>query len=188
MNREHHTLRRPDGRSVTIVEGDITAEDVDAIVNAANEQLAHGGGVAGAIAARGGETVREESRRWVQENGRVPTGGAAITSGGNLRARYVIHAVGPVWNGGSSDEERLLESAVTNALALADNNGIRSISLPAISTGIFGYPRRLAVPAILGAIVRYLDEHPDSSLNSVRICDMSGETIALFVEQAGGKE
>src|SRR3989475_11058973 len=101
MNKNHHTHARPDGHTLCVIEGDITEQDVDAIVNAANEMLAHGGGVAGAIASKGGSQITAESRRWVEQHGRVPTGSAAITGGGNLKARYVIHAVGPVWHGGS---------------------------------------------------------------------------------------
>src|SRR5262245_10239962 len=100
MSAEREVYTRPDGRVLRVIEGDITEQDVDAIVNAANEMLAHGGGVAGAIARKGGPQITSESRRWVEEHGRVPTGGAAITGGGNLKARYVIHAVGPVWRGG----------------------------------------------------------------------------------------
>src|SRR5438093_6930992 len=93
MNKEHHIHRRSDGRTLRIIEGDITEQDVDAVVNAANEMLAHGGGVAGAIARKGGSQIASDSRRWVEEHGRVPTGNAAITGGGDLKARYVIHAV-----------------------------------------------------------------------------------------------
>ena len=92
-----HTHTRPDGRLLRVVQGDITEEDVDTIVNAANEELAHGGGVAGAISRKGGREIQDESSRWVQEHGRVPTGGAVITGAGILKARYVIHVVGPIW-------------------------------------------------------------------------------------------
>ena len=187
---EHYAYHRPDGRSLRIIDGDITEQDVDAIVNAANEMLAHGGGVAGAIAAKGGPEITSESRRWVEEHGRVPTGSAAITGGSALKARYVIHTVGPVWQGGSRDEERLLASAVRSALKLADERGLASISLPAISTGIFGYPIELAVPTILTAVLGYLDEHSDSSLRDIRMCDMNKAALALFAEEvarlAGG--
>ena len=173
---------------IEIVKSDITGLRVDAIVNAANEMLAHGGGVAGAIARKGGLQITSESRRWVEEHGRAATGSAAITGGGNLKARYVIHAVGPVWTGGSSDEERLLASAVRSALTLADERGVESIALPAISTGIFGYPIQLAVPTILSAILEYLDEHPGSSLRDIRICDMNKATVALFGDEDGKLE
>jgi len=182
-SRELHTHTRPDGRTLSIIEGDITEQDVDAIVNAANEMLAHGGGVAGAIARKGGPEITTESRRWVEQHGRVPTGSAAITRGGDLKARYAIHAVGPVWHGGARGEERLLASAVRSALKLADAHGLASIALPAISTGIFGYPIELAVPTILRAILDYLDEHPGSSLRDVLLCDMNNATVASFAEE-----
>jgi O-acetyl-ADP-ribose deacetylase (regulator of RNase III) len=177
-----HTHTRPDGRAIRVVQGDITEEEVDAIVNAANEHLAHGGGVAGAIVRKGGREIQEESRQWVQEHGHVPTGGAAITGAGKLKARYVIHAVGPVW--GMGNEEALLASAVRSALALADRHGLRSASLPAISTGIFGFPKPLGVQVILGAVQEYLDEHSDSSLTEVRLCNIDRATSDLFVEEA----
>jgi len=180
MNKDH---LRPDGRSLRIIEGDITDQEVDAIVNAAYEMLAHGGGVAGAIARNGGPQVTSESSRWVEQHGRVPTGSAAITGGGNLKARNVIHAVGPVWGGGSKGAERLLASAVRSALSLADEHCLASIALPAISTGIFAYPIHLAVPTILSAILQYLDEHPGSSLRDIRICDMNEATVASFAEE-----
>jgi len=187
-HKEHHAHHLSDGRILRIIEGDITEQDVDAIVNAANEMLAHGGGVAGAIARKGGPQITSESRRWVEQHGRMPTGGAAITAGGNLKARYVIHAVGPVWSGGANGEERLLASAVRSALALAGEHGLASIALPAISTGIFGYPITLAVPTILGTILEYLDEHPVSSLREVRLCDMNPATVALFTEEVSRLE
>jgi O-acetyl-ADP-ribose deacetylase (regulator of RNase III) len=177
-----HTHTRPDGRVLRVVRGDITAEDVDAIVNAANEQLAHGGGVAGAIVRAGGYEIQEESRKWVREHGDVPTGGAAITGAGSLKARYVIHAVGPVW--GMGNEEALLASAVTSALALADEHGLASLSLPAISTGIYGFPKPLGAQVILAAVQEYLDEHSDSSLREVRLCNIDSTTSELFVEAA----
>ena len=163
--------------------GDICDLEVDAIVNAANEMLAHGGGVAGAIARQGGPQITSESRRWVERHGRVPTGSAAVTGGGNLKARYVIHAVGPVWHGGSQDEERLLAGAVRSALSLADERGLASIALPAISTGIFGYPIHLAVPTILTTILKYLDEHPASSVREIRICDINKATVASLANE-----
>jgi O-acetyl-ADP-ribose deacetylase (regulator of RNase III) len=182
MNEVLHTHTRPDGRVLRVVQGDITEEDVDAIVNAANEQLAHGGGVAGAIVRAGGYEIQDESRRWVREHGDVPTGGVAITGAGKLTARYVIHAVGPVW--GMGDEEALLASAVKSALALADEHGLQSISMPAISTGIYGFPKPLGAQVIVGAVREYLEEHSDSSLTEVRLCNIDSATSELFVEEA----
>ncbi len=180
MNQVVFSVERPDGRVIRVVHGDITEEPVDAIVNAANSHLAHGGGVAGAIVRRGGRVIQEESTRWVREHGPVPTGGAAITSGGRLPARYVIHAVGPRW--GMGNEESLLYQAVQSALALADEKQIRSISLPAISTGIFGFPKPLGVRVILRAIEDYLRDHPTSSLREIRLCNIDKYTTDLFKE------
>ena len=184
-NQIVYTYRRSDGRVIRVVHGDITAEEVDAIVNAANERLAHGGGVAGAIVRKGGREIQEESTRWVQEHGPVRTGTAAITGAGRLSARYVIHAVGPRW--GMGDEERLLAQAVQSALALADEKGLQSISLPAISTGIFGFPKALGAKVILDAVEGYLDEHPESSLQEVRFCNIDRETTDLFLTEMRGR-
>ena len=123
----------------TIIElfcGDITEETTDAIVNAANELLAGGAGVDGAIHRAGGRTIMDECRKI----GGCPTGQAVITTGGNLKAKYVIHTVGPIYRDGIRNEEKLLESAYRNSLELARKNSLRSISFPAISTGVYGYP------------------------------------------------
>ncbi len=138
-----------------LVQGDITELDTDAIVNAANERLAHGGGVAGVISRKGGPLIQRESSAWVRQHGPVVTGSAAITSGGRLKARYVIHAVGPVYRGAPREAE-LLASAVRAALHVADEHGLKSIALPAISTGIFGYPMEEAARVMLRAAIEYL--------------------------------
>jgi O-acetyl-ADP-ribose deacetylase (regulator of RNase III) len=145
--------------SLELVQGDITEMDVDGIVNAANERLAHGGGVAGVISRRGGPSIQSESDAWVRQHGRVRTGSAAITSGGRLEAggnlRFVIHAVGPVYDGTPRSAE-LLVSAVRAALLMADEHDLKSIALPAISTGIFGYPMEEAARVMLQAAIAYL--------------------------------
>jgi putative ATPase len=174
------SYRRPDGRLLEAVQGDITEEETDVIVNAANERLAHGGGVAGAIVRRGGREIQEESDRWVREHGPVPTGSAAITGAGRLRARYVVHAVGPRW--GMGNEEKLLAQAVSSALQRADEVGARSVALPAISTGIFGFPKESGVRVIVTAVQEYLDSHPESSIERVRLCDRDAGTASLFAE------
>jgi putative ATPase len=176
------TYTTPDGRKLHVVEGDITAEPVDAIVNAANEHLAHGGGVAGAIVRRGGYAIQAESDAWVQQHGPVRSGTAAITSGGDLPARYVIHAVGPVWRN-RGDEPELLRLAVQCALALADAQGLQSISIPAISSGIFGFPKPLAAQVIWGAVLDYFAAHLTSSLQEVRFCNIDQPTARLFYEE-----
>ncbi|ABL88408.1 Appr-1-p processing domain protein [Pyrobaculum islandicum DSM 4184] len=123
--------------SVIITKGDITEVEADAIVNAANSYLEHGGGVAGAIVRKGGQIIQEESREWVRRYGPVPVGGVAVTSAGRLKAKYVIHAVGPRC---SVEPIEKLGEAVRNALLKADELGLSSIAFPAISTGIFGCP------------------------------------------------
>lgn len=121
---------------IDVARMDITVARVDAIVNAANETLQLGAGVAGAIRRRGGHTVQEECDRI----GYCPVGQAVVTGAGNLPARWVVHAVGPIWHGGDEDEDLLLASAVLAALGRAEEVGARSVALPAISTGVFGYP------------------------------------------------
>lgn len=142
---------------VEAVQGDITAEPVDAIVNAANEHLAPGGGVCGAIHAAGGPSIAEECRRI----GHCPTGGAVATTAGALRARQVIHAVGPVWHGGERSEADLLASAYVSALDEAARVGARSIAFPAISTGIFGYPLEEATAVAVEAVRNWKGEGVD---------------------------
>jgi len=176
---EHRTA---EGQAICIVQGDLTAEAVDAIANAANEHLAHGGGVAGAIARQGGPAIQRESAAWVREHGPVPTGSAAITSGGILPCRYVIHAVGPVW--GSGDEEAKLTSAVRSALDLADQYRLRSVSMPGISSGIFGFPKPLCAQVMIRAIRAWLFDHPESSVRQVNACNIDAETATVFWHEA----
>ncbi|MGH8958230.1 MAG: macro domain-containing protein [Acidimicrobiia bacterium] len=144
---------------IAVVQGDLTQQHVDAIVNAANEYLEHGGGVAGAIVRAGGEIIQEESDRWVTENGPVQAGQAAVTGAGNLPARKVIHVVGPRYRAGQ-DNAVLLRQAVEAALDAAKNNGCRSIAFPAISAGTFGYPRAEASVVIARSIREWLASHP----------------------------
>ncbi len=170
------------GAVVRVVQGDITAETTDAIVNAANERLMHGGGVAGAISRQGGGIIQEESDAWVRRHGPVITGSAAITSAGKLLAKFVIHAVGPVW--GSGHEEEKLGSAVRSALALADSRGLTSISIPGISSGIFGGPKDVCARVIAQTVVTYLQQTPLSSLKEVRFCNIDTATVSAFIEAA----
>ncbi len=139
-----------------LFEGDITTLDVDAIVNAANEALAPGGGVCGAIHRAAGPGLAEECARLVRESGSCATGDARLTGGHGLKARHVIHAVGSIWHGGAAGEADLLASCYRAALALAETHGVASIAFPAISTGIFGYPlveaTRIAVAAVCGEL------------------------------------
>ncbi|HHY47951.1 MAG TPA: O-acetyl-ADP-ribose deacetylase, partial [Firmicutes bacterium] len=125
---------------VRLIQGDITQQETDAIVNAANSGLLGGGGVDGAIHRAGGPEILEQCKRIRAEKGLCPTGEAVITTGGRLKARFVIHAVGPIWQGGNHDEDRLLASAYQNSLKLAVQHGIKSISFPSISTGAYRFP------------------------------------------------
>lgn len=170
------------GQILRIVQNDLTAEKVDAIVNAANEHLAHGGGVAGAISRRGGPAIQQQSTAWVREHGPVPTGGAAITGAGELPCRYVIHAVGPVW--GVGDEEARLASAVRSTLDLADAHGIQTLSIPAISSGIFGFPKPLCAEVMLRTVGDWLAHHPESPLHEVNACNIDTLTTRLFCKEA----
>jgi O-acetyl-ADP-ribose deacetylase (regulator of RNase III) len=163
-----------------LVQGDITALDTDAIVNAANERLAHGGGVAGVISRKGGPAIQRESDAWVRQHGRVVTGSAAITSGGNLKARHVIHAVGPVY-GSTSRPAELLASAVRAALEMADAHGLKSIALPAISTGIFGYPMEEAARVMLRAAREYLEG--ETQLERVVFCLYGRSAFDIFARE-----
>jgi O-acetyl-ADP-ribose deacetylase (regulator of RNase III) len=132
--------------------GDITTTEADAIVNAANSHLVIGGGVCGAIHRVGGSAIVQESAAWVNEHGLVPPGEAAITTAGELPARYVVHAVGPMWHGGAEGEPEQLASAYRAAIEIADSRGLRTIAFPSISTGIFGYPVDLAAPVAIEAV------------------------------------
>ena len=143
---------------LSVVRGDITQQATDAIVNAANSGLMGGGGVDGAIHQAGGPAILEECQRIVSRQGRLPAGQAVITTGGNLKAKYVIHTVGPIWHGGGKGEARLLESAYGESLRLAAENQLTSISFPSISTGAYGYPVNEAAKIALGTVSSFLCE------------------------------
>ncbi len=165
-----------------LIQGDITGIETDAIVNAANERLAHGGGVAGAISRRGGAEIQRQSDAWVREHGPIPTGSAAITGGGRLPARHVIHAVGPIYDGTPRSAERLA-SALRSSLALADEHGLQSIALPAIRSGIFGYPLGAAARVMLSAAVEYLEG--ETGLKHVVFCLYGQGAFDGFVAALG---
>ncbi len=170
----------PGGQALEIRQGDLTQEEVDAIVNAANMHLAHGGGVAGAIVRRGGYAIQEESERWVAKHGPVPTGQVAVTGAGRLPCKWVIHAVGPVWQGGSAHEEELLAAAVNNALLKAEEMKLESIALPAISSGIFGFPKPRCAEIMIAAAKEFYQQHPQSSLRRIRFTNIDEQTVAIF--------
>ena len=167
------------GQTLQIVQGDITVDEVDAIVNAANEQLQHGGGVAWAISKRGGPTVQKESDDWVRKHGPVSHSHPAWTLGGLLPAKYIIHAVGPVW--GDGDEDKKLADATTGSLRVADELKCKSISMPAISTGIFGFPKDRAAKIIFSAIETYFTETKNSTTQTVRVLLFDDATVKVFL-------
>jgi O-acetyl-ADP-ribose deacetylase (regulator of RNase III) len=162
-----------------LVQGDITDQDTDAIVNAANPGLAGGGGVDGAIHRAGGPEILEECRRL----GGCPPGEARITTGGRLKARYVIHAVGPVYYGGRSGEADRLASAYRHSLELATQHGLRSVAFPSISTGAYGYPVQQAAPIALRTIIEYMRDHPEIEL--VRFVLFDTPTYATYERALG---
>jgi O-acetyl-ADP-ribose deacetylase (regulator of RNase III) len=163
--------------TLALAEGDITNESTDAIVNAANSRLAGGAGVDGAIHRAGGPSIMEECRKI----GGCPTGQAVITTGGNLRAKYVIHTVGPVYQGGNRGEAALLKSAHLESLKLTSARKLKSIAFPAISTGVYGYPVDEAARIALKTAIDYLKEHGDIEL--VRFVLFGRKTYDIFAEE-----
>ncbi len=182
MAQEMYTYQVGGVCTVRILQGNLVEEKVDAIVNAANEHLSHGGGVAGAIVRAGGQSIQDESHAHVGKHGPVATGSAALTGAGSLPCRFVIHAVGPIW--GSGAEHAKLASAVESALRLADEYELTSISLPAISSGIFGFPKQECATVMLSAIEAFLQAHADTTLREVRLCNLDEETSDIFEHQA----
>ncbi len=169
------------GTSLTLRLGDITTESTDAIVNAANPGLMGGGGVDGAIHRTGGPAIVEECMKIVARQGRLPVGNAVITSGGRLRAKYVIHTVGPIWRGGDHGEAGLLASAYTESLKLAASKGLKSIGFPSISTGAYGYPVAEAASVALRAVVSYLRRQA-TSVKEVVFVLYGGPALATYQE------
>ena len=168
------------GQTLQIVQGDITTEEVDAIVNAANEHLQHGGGVAWAIAKKGGSAIQRESDDWIRAKGVVSHSHPAWTSGGLLPAKYVIHAVGPVW--GDGDEDAKLAAAATGTLRVADELNCTSIAMPALSTGIFGFPKDRAAGIIFKSINTYFGAKGDSTVKLVRVVLFDDASVPVFLD------
>lgn len=184
--RVHKTTTLPRGRSLVLVENDLLAEPSDAIVNAANGYLAHGGGVAAAIARAAGPELVAEGRAYVDRNGPIPTGEAVVTTAGALGFEGVIHAVGPRL--GEGNEEDKLARAVSNALLRADEHGWRSVSVPAISSGIFSVPLDVCARAYVRGSLRHFADHPESSVEEVRFCLLGGPLVDLVAEQMEAAE
>ncbi|MCS7150048.1 MAG: macro domain-containing protein [Caldimicrobium sp.] len=161
------------GKTLRIIRGDITERDCDAIVNPANNHLRHLGGVAGALVKKGGYVIQEES----DKIGYVETGQAVITSAGKLRAKHIIHAVGPRW--GEGNEREKLKSALIRSLDLASDYGLKSISIPAISSGIFGVPKDLVAEVLVTTAKNYFQEK-ETSLELIEFCLFDEETYEIF--------
>ncbi len=164
---------------IEVLKGDITLLDAEAIVNPANNYLIHGGGLAAAIVRRGGQIIQQESKKI----GNVPTGSAVYTSAGHLKATYVIHAVGPRYKDGKSGEPEKLASAVKSALDIADKKKLKSVAVPAISAGIFGYPVKECAEIIMKSIAEFLGELKDTTLEKVTLCMFDDEAFAEFNKQ-----
>ena len=158
--------------------GDITRMDTDVIVNAANKHLKHGGGVAAAIVRRGGQIVQEESRKWVEVHGPISYNQPAFTTAGEMKCKFVIHAVGPVW--GEGDEDRKLAEAIRSSLLLANDLQAESISFPAISTGIFGFPVDRAADIFMEEISSFCSEKQGQSIQRTIIVLFDAGTLGTF--------
>jgi O-acetyl-ADP-ribose deacetylase (regulator of RNase III) len=176
-------LELPDGRVFEAVVSDLLAEPVDAIVNAANGHLAHGGGVAAAIARAAGPELESDGDRLVRARGPVPVGSAVVTTAGNLPFQGVIHAVGP--RQGEGDEEAKLVSALVSAFSRAAERGWRSVAFPAVSSGIFAVPHDVCARAYVRAVREYFAAHPESSLQTIRLALFGGPIVDAVRAELG---
>lgn len=165
---------------VEIIQGDITHLTTDAIVNAANTSLLGGGGVDGAIHRAGGPQVLEECVKIRNRQGGCPVGEAVITTGGNLKARFIIHTVGPVWSGKEAEEDTLLANAYRNSLVLATDNEIKTIAFPNISTGIYKFPKTRAASIAFAEVQNFLQTN--TSLEKVIFCCFDAENFAIYTK------
>jgi O-acetyl-ADP-ribose deacetylase (regulator of RNase III) len=170
---------------IQVIQGDITRQTADAVVNAANETLLGGGGVDGAIHAAAGRELELACQKIYEERGGCKTGDAVITTGGNLPAKFVIHTVGPVWRGGKQQESELLSSAYSSSLRLASENGIKTIAFPNISTGIYGFPKEQASKIAVSTVVDFLNNNKTSIENVIFVC-FDRENHELYTELVSG--
>ncbi len=169
-----------DSSLLELVEGDITKQDTEAIANAANSSLAGGGGVDGAIHRAGGPSIMDECGKI----GGCPTGEARLTSGGNLLAKYVFHAVGPIYRGGTHGEPELLKNAYLSCLNLASKNAVKSVAFPSISTGVYGYPIKEAAKIALTTVIDYLKTHQE--INLVRFVLFGSDAYSKYEKVLNG--
>ena len=176
MNRETTRISLANGFTLVSILGDICEESVDAIVNAANSRLLHSGGVAGHIVRTGGDVIQQESHKIAP----VPTGKAAATGAGRLPCKFVIHAVGPIWTGGTNDEEKLLRSALASSLTVAVAKSCRTVSIPSISAGVFGMPADLVADILVAAAVEFASGKAVGTLKEIRFCNVLPQMAARF--------
>jgi O-acetyl-ADP-ribose deacetylase (regulator of RNase III) len=178
MNTTLRTKKLPNGIEIKLIEGDITLSDAEGITNPANAQLIHGGGLAGLLSRKAGPALQDESALWVRDNGPVSHESPAHTSAGELPFKAVIHAVGPVW--GSGDEEHKLRAAVMGSLHLSEELKLRSLALPAISTGIFRYPLEEAARVILSAVWDFSQLEGIMTLREIQIVVYGSQASGTF--------
>ncbi len=178
MEQHERTIH---GTVIRLVRGDITQQRTDAVVNAANPDLAPGGGVAGAIHRVGGREITERCADIRRQQGPLPTGEAVLTPGGDLPASWVIHTVGPVWHGGQGGEPELLARCYRSCLTLARDKGLRSMSFPSLSTGAYGFPTEQAAPVALQVVADFLMDNP-GELYEVRFVLFSERDTALYAQ------
>ncbi|MFO7881681.1 MAG: macro domain-containing protein [Kosmotogaceae bacterium] len=175
-------IQLDNNRVLEIVQVDITTESTDAIVNAANGNLKHGGGVAGAIAKAGGKVIQKQSNEYVFENGPLDISEVTVTGAGKMKAKYVIHVHGP--KKGTKDYKGLLYKSFYNVFKESDELGLSSLSVPAVSSGIFGVPKNECARAFFKALLDYFNSNPESSIKLVRACNIDSETTEIFEVRA----
>lgn len=171
---------RIDKKMILIKKGDITEETSDAIVNPANSSMQHGGGAALAISRAGGPQIQSDSNKLINKIGLLPVGKAVITYGHNLPSKFVIHTVGPIM--GEGNEEKKLKKAVMSVLNLAESYNLKSISIPAISSGIFGFPKNRCAEILLETSVNFL-KTSDVDLQTIVMCNYDDETYKIFLDK-----
>jgi len=178
-------LKTADGVSIQVRHGDMTEENVDCIVNAANASLDHASGLAGAIIKKGGEVIQRDSDIWISKNGRLEEGMVMHTIAGKLPCKFVLHAVGPMWHGGNAGEEVLLGMTVVSCLTLAEELKCTSISLPAISSGIFGFPKERCATIMFELVQTYLrDNKGRTAIKEIRFTNFDDRTVEIFEKEA----
>lgn len=164
---------------IEFVVGDITTQNIDAIVNAANSYLSHGGGVAGVISRKGGPTIQKESDEYVKKYGPVEPGGVAVTGAGNLSAKYVLHTVGPIGDKPQNDD--IIVKCFINIIKKSDELGIKTIAIPFVGTGIFGYPLERFIESVTKVLINYVKDY-EGTLQKIIFCDIDGYKVNKFEE------